>query len=84
MLDAMTNGGLGVAFFSPFDTTRYFLPFRPVEVSPIGVREFFTGRAWNILISEMKWIWIPAAVTAGLFRVWHLGKAVFEKARAIQ
>lgn len=26
VLDAMTNGGLGVAFFSPFDTTRYFLP----------------------------------------------------------
>ena len=26
VLDAMTNGGLGVAFFSPFDTTRYFFP----------------------------------------------------------
>src|SRR5262245_52298858 len=24
LLDAMTDGGLGVAFFSPFDTTRYF------------------------------------------------------------
>lgn len=37
LLDAMTNGGLGVAFFSPFDTGRYFLPWRPIEVSPIGV-----------------------------------------------
>jgi inner membrane protein len=26
VLDAMTNGGLGLAFFSPFDNTRYFLP----------------------------------------------------------
>src|SRR5215831_7502105 len=34
VLDAMTNGGLGVAFFSPFDTTRYFLPWRPIRVSP--------------------------------------------------
>lgn len=25
LLDAMTDGGLGVAFFSPFDRTRYFL-----------------------------------------------------------
>ena len=24
VLDAITNGGLGVAFFSPFDNTRYF------------------------------------------------------------
>ena len=42
VLDAMTNGGLGVAFFSPFDTTRYFFPLRPVLVSPIGIREFFS------------------------------------------
>src|ERR1700760_1766773 len=25
-LDALTDGGLGVAFFSPFDNHRYFLP----------------------------------------------------------
>src|SRR5918998_224566 len=39
-LDALTNGGLGVAPFAPFDGGRYFLPFRPVEVSPIGVGAF--------------------------------------------
>src|SRR5262245_27436396 len=32
VFDAITNGGLGIAFFSPFTTTRYFLPFRPVVV----------------------------------------------------
>src|SRR5438132_985924 len=26
MLDAMTDGGLGVAFFAPFDNSRYFFP----------------------------------------------------------
>ena len=36
VLDAFTNGGLGVAFFSPFDATRYFFPCHPIEVSPIG------------------------------------------------
>ena len=30
VLDAMTNAGLGVAFFAPFDSTRYFFPFRPL------------------------------------------------------
>jgi hypothetical protein len=32
----MTDGGLGIAFFAPFDNTRYFLPFGPIKVSPIG------------------------------------------------
>jgi len=31
--DAMTNGGLGVAFFAPFDNRRSFLTFRPLEVA---------------------------------------------------
>jgi inner membrane protein len=60
LLDAMTNGGLGVAFFSPFENGRYFLPFRPIRVSPIGVTRFFTSRGVAILQSEIVWIWIPA------------------------
>ena len=42
LLDAMTNGGLGVAFFSPFDLHRYFLPSRPILVSP-SVHVSFLG-----------------------------------------
>ena len=60
VLDAMTNGGLGVAFFSPFDTTRYFLPLRPIVVSPIGVREFFSEYGFQVLVSEATWIWLPS------------------------
>jgi inner membrane protein len=62
VLDAMTNGGLGVAFFAPFDTTRYFLPVRPVLVSPIGVSEFFSEYGVRILASEALWIWLPSGV----------------------
>jgi inner membrane protein len=69
-LDAMTDGGLGVAFFSPFDNHRYFLPWRPIHVSPIGLGRFFTERALLILQSEFLWIWIPAGVLAG--SVWLL------------
>jgi inner membrane protein len=64
LLDAMTDGGLGVAFFSPFDTTRYFLPWRPIRVSPIGIARFFSGRGVAVLKSEVLWIWIPSAFLA--------------------
>jgi len=61
VLDAMTNGGLGVAFFAPFSSARYFLPFRPIEVSPISVTAFFSGRGVEVLKSEFVWIWVPCA-----------------------
>lgn len=61
VLDAMTNGGLGVAFLSPFDTTRYFFGLRPVAVSPIGVSESFTAYGVQVLASEALWIWLPSA-----------------------
>jgi len=65
LLDACTNGGLGIAFFAPFDDSRYFFPVRPIEVSPIGIRRFFTARGWVIAGSELRWIWLPSAVLAG-------------------
>ena len=62
LLDAMTDGGLGVAFFSPFNNTRYFFPWRPIRVSPIGVSRFFTDRGLEVVKSELFWIWLPAAL----------------------
>ena len=67
-LDAGTNGGLGVAFLSPFSNHRYFFPFRPIEVSPIGIRPFFSARGIDVLGSEALWIWLPSAALAGI--VW--------------
>jgi inner membrane protein len=63
-LDAMTDGGLGVAFFAPFDDTRYFFPFRPIKVSPIGL-SFFSARGLDVLWSELFWVCIPATIVAG-------------------
>ncbi len=62
ILDAMTTGGLGVAFFAPFDNTRYFFPFRPIKVSPIGVAQFFSEWGWRVIKSEFIWVWIPSAM----------------------
>ena len=69
LLDAMTDGGLGVAFFSPFDLQRYFLPWRPIHVSPIGVGRFFSQRGLRILLSEIVWVWLP------VLAIWTLVKA---------
>lgn len=71
LLDAMTDGGLGVAFFSPFDNHRYFLPWTPIRVSPIGVGRFFGARGLAVLRTEFLWIWVPSillVVSAILFR----------------
>ena len=69
VLDAMTNGGLGVAFFAPFDLTRYFLPWRPIEVTPIGVASFFSSEGLAVIRSEFRWILLPAAVFVLMVRL---------------
>jgi inner membrane protein len=63
-LDAMTDGGLGVAFFAPFGNARYFLPWTPVRVAPIGLFRFFGMRGLSVFLSELLWIWIPTALLA--------------------
>ena len=62
LLDAMTNGGLGVAFFSPLSNARYFLPFRPIKVSPIGIGRFFSTRGLAVAESETRWVLVPSAL----------------------
>jgi len=72
VLDAMTSGGPGVAFFAPFDDTRYLLPWRPIPVSPLSVSRFLSERGLAIMRAEVSLIWLPAAilllVTLGLRR----------------
>jgi inner membrane protein len=85
VLDALTDGGLGVAFFSPFDTTRYFFAVRPVAVSPIGVSDFFTADALRILASEVMWIWLPtvaAFLTLRAIQRLRFGRPAAETPRA--
>jgi inner membrane protein len=65
LLDALTDGGMGIAFFAPFDDRRYFLPCRPVRLSPIGLAVF---SRWGLraLLSEVVWIWLPLAILVGI------------------
>ena len=66
LLDAMTTGGLGVAFFAPFSAERYFFPWRPILVSPIGIAGFMSPRGLAVLMSELQWVWLPATVLAAI------------------
>lgn len=76
-LDAMTDGGLGVAFFAPFDARRYFFPWRPIMVSPIGLG-FFTGRGLEVVGSEIRWVWLPSFALVAL--AWGVRKLIKSRA----
>jgi inner membrane protein len=58
LLDALTDGGMGVAFFSPLNDHRYFFPWRPIRVSPIGLAAL-SRRGLAALFSEVWWVWLP-------------------------
>ncbi len=65
LLDMLTDGGLGVALFWPYDNTRYFFPWTGIEVSAIG-RGFFSMRSLSVLASEFIWIWCPAILLCSI------------------
>jgi inner membrane protein len=54
LLDAITIGGQGVAFFWPWNLDRYFLPWRLIPAAPIGAG-FFTWHCAEILTMEALW-----------------------------
>jgi inner membrane protein len=62
-LDALTDGGPGVAFLAPFDDTRYFFGWRPIPVSPLA-SHFFSEWGWRVFRAELALIWLPAGVIA--------------------
>lgn len=64
VLDAATTGGLGVAFFWPFDDTRYFLPWRPIVVSPFSPKAFLSEWGQRVILSELRWVWAPCLAFA--------------------
>jgi len=59
LLDILTDGGLGCALFWPFDDTRYFAPWRPIPVAPIGLAFFspfgLTVAIWESVIFAPVW-----------------------------
>ena len=68
-LDALTNGGLGVAAFWPFSDERFFFPWQPIQVSPLRLKAFFTTyKGLRVIASELLWVWLPLMLMAFAFR----------------
>jgi len=52
LLDCLTDGGLGCALLWPFSNERFFAPWRPIPVAPIGPA-FLSARGLRIAVTEV-------------------------------
>ena len=62
LLDTLTDGGLGIALLWPFSNERFFAPWRPIPVAPIGMG-FLSERGMRVAMAELVYS-IPLAVYA--------------------
>ena len=51
LLDMLTDGGLGVALFWPFTPVRYFFPWTPLPVAPLG-SGMLSARGVHVVLVE--------------------------------
>ena len=52
VLDAFTDGGLGIAFLWPFSHERFFAPWQPIPVAPIGAG-LLSARGLQVVMMEL-------------------------------
>ena len=78
LLDMLTDGGLGVALFWPWSDTRHFAPWRVIDVSPFANR-FFSARGVEVLLSELRWVWMPTALLTAAIASLCRGKMSWER-----
>ena len=62
-LDALTDGGLGVAFFAPFSPARIAFAWRPIPVAPLGYHPY----VFTVIAMEAVMLW-PAAIALATAR----------------
>ena len=62
VLDAMTSGGKGIGFFIPISNERFFFSYRPIQVSPLGIEEFFSNWGIQVILSEIKYVFVPCII----------------------
>lgn len=87
ILDAFTNGGLGIALLWPWTSERFFAPVQVIEVSPLSLSDFLTWRGVRVLWSEILWVWLPflaaACAIAALRRLARAPKEVPASGRTL-
>ena len=52
LLDTLTDGGLGCALLWPFSDERFFAPWTPLPVAPIG-RAFLSAEGFHVAVTEL-------------------------------
>ena len=52
LLDALTDGGRGIALLWPFTNARYFAPWTPIPVAPMGWA-FLSPRGFSVATVEL-------------------------------
>ena len=68
LLDALTDGGLGVALAWPWSDARMFAPWRPLPVAPIG-RRLLSGWGMRVMATETL-VFAPLL----LYALWPRGR----------
>ncbi len=69
VLDAFTDGGRGTAVWWPFSTERVFASWRPIPVSPIGLRAF-SPRGVAVMTREAV-LFLPLLIVG----LWPFGRS---------
>lgn len=60
LLDTLTNGGLGCALLWPFSDERFFAPWTPLPVAPLG-RGFVSREGLRVALTELVAFAVPFA-----------------------
>lgn len=66
LLDTLTDGGLGCALLWPFSHERFFAPWTPLPVAPIG-RAFLSAEGLAVALTELA---VLSPLVAVL--IWHV------------
>ncbi len=74
LLDALTTGGKGIALLWPFSSERFFAPVQVIRVAPLGLRRLLSSHGAEVLLSELRWVWLPCAGLALL--LWGFRRAL--------
>ena len=75
VFDALTDGGSGIGFLWPLSNERFFFPWRPIPVSPVG-HYFLSARGLSIFLFEMLFF-APLTIWA----LWPHRRGVSHEAR---
>jgi inner membrane protein len=65
LLDMLTTGGLGIAWWWPLSDARHFLPWRVIRVSPLTLQRLLGPSGRAVMVSELCTVWLPAALLCG-------------------